>query len=239
MKDALDALPDDYPDYLRVRDEDAPVPTWEQVTRSAESMNAEMTASVSRIIAGTEDDREARTIWELWPPSYRRSVALLIDKIYNEGWLDSVGKIISPWDGGWYVYPRETGRGTLGEILDSKSGAEGTYTRSSIREGLFAFLNSWNHKDWRESWMENDAGMAAIHVGVFENGTAEVHFEAFNPLFTKGASYSDVIDIPLLGAFNYRFFQLHRRWEQSEFATQARRSANFYYMMREEVPLCF
>lgn len=239
MINQFDDLPDEYPDYLRHKDDDAPVPTWEQITRSTESFNSEMTESVTRIIAGTEGTEEAQAAWNQWPANYQRSVALLIDKIYNEGWLDSVGKIISPWDGGWYFYPRETERGSLAEILDSKAGADGTYTRSSLKEGLFAFLNSWNHKSWRESWMENDAGYAAIHVGIFENGTVEVHFEAFNPLFTKGAAYSDVVDIPLLGAFNYKFFQLHRRWEQSEFATHARRSANFYYMMREEVPLCF
>lgn len=239
MSDEFDDLPGEYPDYLRYKDDEAPVPTWQQITRSTKTFNVDMTASVSRIIAGSEDDEEARAVWELWPANYQRSIALLIDKIYNEGWFDSVGKIIGPWDGGWYFNPRETDRGTLSNILDSKAGADGTYTRSSLREGLFAFLNSWNHKDWRESWMENDAGMAAIHVGIFENGTAEVHFEAFNPLFTKQAIDTDVIDIPLLGAFNYKFFQLHRRWEQSEYAKYARRSANFYYMMRDSVPLCF
>lgn len=235
----FDNLPDEYPDYLRYKDEDAPVPTWEQVTRSVNSFNTEMTVNVSRIVAGVEDATEAQALWNLWPPGYQRSSALLIDKIYNEGWLDSVGKIVNPWDGGCYFYSRETERGSLSDVLNSKAGADGTYTRSSIREGLFAFLNSWNHKDWRESWMENDAGMAAIHIGIFENGMVEVHFEAFNPLFTKKANRSDVIDIPLLGAFNYRFFHLHRRWEQSEFATHVRRSANFYFMMRDHVPLCF
>lgn len=239
MSDDFDNLPHEYPDYLRYTDADAPVPTWEQVTRSVDSFNAEMTLSVSRIVTGTGDTEEAQAGWDLWPANYRRSIALLIDKIYNEGWLDYVGKIVSPWDGGWYFYSRETESGSLADMLDSKAGANGTYTRSTIREGLFAFLNSWNHKDWHESWMENDAGMAAIHVGIFENGMVEVHFEAFNPLFIKGADDSDVIDIPLLGAFNHRFFQLHRRWEQSEFAKYARRSANFYFMMRDEVPLCF
>jgi hypothetical protein len=239
MSDEFRDLPDEYPDYLKYKDADAPVPTWEQVTRSADSFNPYMTSNMSRIIVGTEDTEGARDLWNLWPTNYRRSIALLIDKIYNEGWLDSVGKIVSPWDGGWYFYSRETEQGSLADILNSKAGADGTYTRSTIREGLFAFLNSWNHKDWRESWMENDEGMAAIHVGIFENNMVEVHFEAFNPLFIKGASGSDVIDIPLLGAFNYRYFQLHRRWEQSEFAKYVRRSANFYFMMRDKVPLCF
>jgi hypothetical protein len=68
----------------------------------------------------------------------------------------------------------------------------------------------------------------------------EIHLEAYNPLYTNGAPPSEVVEIPFLGSFNYRYFDLHRRWDQSDYAAIARTSANFYYMMRETgVPLSF
>ncbi|HXG66413.1 MAG TPA: hypothetical protein VNO70_15040 [Blastocatellia bacterium] len=233
-------LPDDFPDYLKHSDEDAPVPTWEQVTRCVASPNPEMTAHLLRIVADTDDEEVGRNAWLSWPRNYRRSVALLVDKIYYEGWLDAVGPIKGwPWDGGFFFFPRETERGALADVLDSKSGRGGTYTACSIRHGLFAYLNAWNHKGWQQAWMETDAGMAALHVGIFADGSAEVHLEAFNPLYVRGAARSDLIRIPLIGSYNHRLFLLHRRWEQSAYAPVVRTSANFYHMMREDVPLCF
>ncbi len=232
-------VPDDFPDDLRYAEADAPVPSWEQATRSVQAHDPYMTAALSRIVADTQDENQARAVWESWPDIYRRSTALLIDKIHVEGWLDFVGAIINVWDGGWFFYPRVTNEGFLSDLLDAKSALGGAYTRSELSNGVFAFLNSWNHKAWVESWMENDAGMAALHVGMFANGTAEVHLDAFNPLYTNGAPPADVIEIPLLGSFNHRLFQLHRRWEQSEYATVARRSANFYHMLRREIALSF
>lgn len=227
----LENLPADFPDYLRRADEDAPVPRWEQVTRSVESPNIDMIESVSRIIADTNDESSAREVWQEWTAEYRRSTALLIDKIFHEGWLDSIGPVINLWDGGMVFQSRET----LDSILDSKS----SYTRSALRNGLFAYLNSWNHKAWTRSWMENDSAMAALHVGIFKGGSAEVHFDLFNPLYTNGAPKRDVFSLPVLGSFNHRLFRLHRRWEQSRYAALTRRSAVFYHLMRDEVPLSF
>ncbi|HEY7544797.1 MAG TPA: hypothetical protein VID27_07935 [Blastocatellia bacterium] len=227
----LKDLPDDFPDYLRHSDEDAPVPAWKQVTRSTEQMNIEMIASVCRIIADTVDEQSAREVWEAWPAEYRRSTALLIDKIFYEGWLDAVGAVVNVWDGGMVFHPRKS----LASILDSKS----SYTRSALRNGLFAYLNSWNHKAWTRSWMENDSAMAALHVGLFAGGTAEVHFDLFNPLYTNGAPSKDVFSLPFIGSFNHRLFRLHRRWEQSLYAQLTRCSAIFYHLMRDEVPLSF
>ncbi len=227
----LENLPRDFPDYLRHADEDAPVPRWEQVTRSVESKNIEMIQSVSRIIADTEDEPSAREAWETWPEEYRRSTALLIDKIFHEGWLDSVGPVVNLWDGGMVFQPRES----LAAVLDSKS----SYTRSALGNGLFAYLNSWNHKAWTRSWMENDSAMPALHVGLFANGGAEVHFDLFNPLYTNGAPSKDVFSLPVLGSFNHRLFRLHHRWEQSRYGAITRRSAVFYHLLRDEVPLSF
>ena len=233
-------MPDDYPDYLKHSDEDTPVPSWQQVTRQSFAPDAQMIAHVSRIIANTEDEQAAQDVWDSWPGNYQRSVALLVDKICNEGWLDSLGHIEGwPWDGGFFFWPRETERGTLTDVLNSKSGKRGAYTRCTIGNGLFAYLNAWNHKAWQQGWMETDSATAALHVGLFEDGRAEVHFDLFNPLFITGAPRKEVIKLPFFGAYNHTQFLLHRRWEQSEFAALTRTSANFYHLMRESVPLSF
>lgn len=239
MSKDVNGLPADFPDYLTHSDEDTPVPRWEQVTRSAESPDEEMIAHVSRMIAGTGDEDAARQAWELYPSITKRSIALFVDKIYDEGWLDAVGQIKNAWDGGLFFRPRATTRGTLRDILSSKSGRRGSYTFCSLRNGLFAYLNAWNHRAWRNGWMENDAASAALHVGIFKDGSAEVHMEVFNPLFIKGAPPADVISIPFIGSYNRRLFLLHRRWEQAEYARITRTSANFYHLMRGHVPLSF
>jgi hypothetical protein len=236
----LDNLPDDFPGYLRHSDEDTPVPTWQEATRSTRSRDEDMIAHFSRILTGGDDSRAAEQVWESWPGNYRRSVTLLVDKIYNEGWLDSVGLIKGwPWDGGFFFHAVETDRETLEDILDSKSGEGGVYTQCSLSNGLFAYLNAWNHKGWERGWMENNAGMAALHIGLFEDRVVEVHMEAFNPLHTNEAPEEEVVTIPLLGSYNHRLFLLHRRWEQSEYSSIVRTSANFYHMMKGRVPMSF
>ena len=62
------------------------------MTRSVCSINTEMVAHVSRIVGGANDAERATEVWESWSGNARRSVALLVDKIYS-GWLDSVGPI--------------------------------------------------------------------------------------------------------------------------------------------------
>jgi len=233
-------LPDDYPDELRHSDDDTPVPTWAQVTHSWNEPDQEMIAHVARIVADTDDQTAARAVWESWPGNYQRSVGLLIDKIHNEGWLASVGYIDGwPWDGGFFFWPRETEAGTLVDVLTAKSGKRGVYIESLIENGLFAYLNSWNHKAWTRSWMETDAATGALHVGLFADGKVEVHLEVYNPLFINGVPRRDLIRIPFVGAYNHKQFLLHRRWEQSEFAGVTRTSANLYHLMRAQVPLSF
>ena len=242
MTDECLDLPDDFPDCLRHTNEDSPVPTWEQITRSSAAPNAEMIAHLSRIIAGTENEAEAREKWEGLPNPYQRSVGLLVDKIYNEGWLDLVGAIEGwPWDGGLFFRPRNGDTARLINMLDAKSANDDDpYIQCRIGEGLFAYLNFRNHRGWVKGWMETDAGMAALHVGVFESGIAEAHFDVFNPLYINGAPDDDLIKIPLIGSFNKAMFDLHKKWELSkQYAAMARTSANFYHMMRDTVPLSF
>jgi hypothetical protein len=76
-------------------------------------------------------------------------------------------------------------------------------------------------------------------VGIFENGSAEVHLDLFNPVFTNGAARSNVIKLSGFGSFNKRLFRLHRKWEGPRHAAVTRTSANFYHLMRGRVPLCF
>jgi hypothetical protein len=195
-------------------------------------------ADVCRVITGGDDEDEARDVWHRWPDSYRRSVALLVDKIHHEGWLDVVGQM-EPWDGGCFFKPIDSRRGSLTDVLAAKARDERTYIESRLRNGLIARLNSLQHKGWVRSWMETDEELAALHVGLFANGMAEAHFDTFNPLFLLGAQQGHLIRLPLLGAFNLRAFLLHYRWELSPHAATARRSANFYHLMRGRVPLCF
>lgn len=233
------SLPADFPEYLMHSDDDTPAPSWEQVTRGGQSKNEEMITHVSRIIAGTDDEEVALEAWDRFPPGTKRSIALFVDKIYAEGWLDAVGQIKNAWDGGFFFRPRATEGGSLGDLLNSKSEGRGAYVHCSLRNGLFAYLNAWKHRAWRHGWMETDAASAALHVGIFKDGVAEVHMEVFNPLFINGAPPRDVINIPLIGSFNHRQFVLHRRWEQGEFGRITRTSANFYHLMRGHVPLSF
>jgi hypothetical protein len=232
-------LPAGFPEYLMHSDEDTPVPSWEQITRSAESRNEEMTGHITRMLAGGDGEQAARQLWDQYPPGTKRSIALLVDKIYDEGWLSAAGQIKGAWDGGFFFWPHATERGTLRDVLNSKSGRHGTYILCSLRNGLFAYLNALNHRAWREAWMETDAGRAALHVGIFEDGSAEVHMDVFNSLFIKGAPPKDIVRVPLIGSYNHREFLLHRRWEQSEYAAITRTSANFYHLMRGHVPLSF
>jgi len=233
-------VPRDYPDYLKHTDDDTPVPTWAQVTRSLETPNRQVIAEVARIVADTDDERAARDVWETWPGNYRRSTALILDKIRHEGWLDAIGPIDGwPWDGGFYCRPRATDRGTFVEVMSRMSGRGGTFIEACIGNGLFAYLNAFQHKAWRRAWMETDVATAALHVGLMADGRVEIHLDVFNPLFINGAPLKDLLRLPLLGVFNRRQYALHRRWEQSRFAYQVRTSANLYHLMRESVPLSF
>jgi hypothetical protein len=234
-------LPKDLHDFLKSSHDCAPVPTWAQLTRISSGSSPEMLEHVTRILGAEGDTEAARGVWDQLPGECQRSVALLIDKIYNEGWLDAVGRVSGwPWDGGFFFEPRGTSRGTLAEILASKSGPRGSYTACNARNGLFAYLSARNHRGWKQSWMENDVATAALHVGIFESGIAEVHFDAFNALFTNGAAPGELIRIPLVGSFNRRLFVLHRRWEQGTHASTVRTSACFYHLLqRETVPLSF
>jgi hypothetical protein len=230
----------DFPDYLRHSDADTPIPTWQQVTRSEENPNEPMVGHVSRIVANCDDPQMGKRIWESWPGKYRRSVALLIDKMFAEGLLDCIGGIRGwPWDGGFFFRPGCTDQLEFDQFLDGLSGKDGVYTKGSFREGLLPYLSGWHHKGWRQSWMENDVEMGALHVGLFDNQIAEVHFDVFNSLYTNGAPTTDVISIPLIGSYNRRMYSLHRRWESPPYAQIVRTSANLYHILRESVSLSF
>jgi hypothetical protein len=156
-----------------------------------------------------------------------------MDKIKQEGWLDAIDGIEGwPWDGGFFF------RASGNALEDFLSAADG-YCEGKLGSGLFAYLSGSSHKGWRRSWMENDSANAALHVGIFENGIAEVHIDAFNPLFINGAPREDVVRIPMIGSYNHRLFPLHQKWERSKYASISRTSANFYHWMRETVPLSF
>ena len=217
-----------------------PVPSWKQVTRSLDGTNPAMVGHVARIIGGAEDERTAREVWDSWSASCRQSFALIIDKICHEGWLDSVGPIVGwPWDGGFFFRPRAVNRQTLQAVLNAKTDIDGVFTRCGIRDGLATYLTKWNHRGWKHGWIENDSPFASLHVGIFENGSAEVHLDLFNPVYINGAPRSEVTRLPGIGAYNHKLFRLHRKWEGSNYARLTRTSANFYHLMRERVPLCF
>lgn len=232
-------LPDDFPSFLTHSDADTPVPTWKQLTRSTEAMDSNFVAQLSLIVSGAEDEDAAVEVWDSWPGNVQRSTALLVDKILNEGWLESVGPIRGgPWDGGFFFWPR-FGDGDLANVLNAKSGVHGAYTKCSYRAGLPAGLARWNHKGWKWGWMENDSPLAALHVGVFKDGSAEVHLDVFNPLCINQTDSSEITRLPLIGCYNHKLLRLHRRWEQSQYGSTVRTSANFYHLMKGRVPLSF
>jgi hypothetical protein len=235
MSNQLEVLPT----FLAHSDDDTPVPTWKQVTRSVTSMNFEMIERLTRIV-GVSDEMQAIEVWDWWPGNIKRSVAVLVDKIHHEGWLDLVGPIAGlPWDGGFFFSPEGADHRRLADSLEAKSREGGGYTRCRLRDGLPAYLSRWNHPGWRQSWIENDTPFGALHVGVFESGSAEVHLDLFNPSYTKGAPRSEVTRLPGLGSYNRRLFRLHRRWDGPKHASVTRTSANFYHLMKGNVPLCF
>ena len=240
MRKKLINLPCDIPAFLRHSDNDTPVPSWKQVTRSVHLVNTAMVAHVSRIVAGADDPLAASEIWDAWPRSCQRSVALLIDKICHEGWLELVGPLVSwPWDGGFFFWPRSIEQHHLNDVLDAKSQSNGVYTRCSFQGGLAAYLTGRNHKAWKRSWIENDSPFASLHVGIFENGSAEVHLDLFNPVYTNGAPRSEIRSLPGLGSYNRKLLKLHREWEGADHGAMSRTSANFYHLMRGRVPICF
>lgn len=70
------------PAILAHSDDDTPIPTWKQVTRGVCAINSEMVGHLSRIVSSSTDEMQAVEVWDSWPGNVRRSVALLVDKIY-------------------------------------------------------------------------------------------------------------------------------------------------------------
>ena len=196
MSSMPENLPPDYPEYLRHTDADTPDPTWEQITRGGD---AEMVAHICRIMGNTENQKDTQDWWSKWPVSYRRTVGLLIDKIYNEGWLDVVGPINdgTPWDGGFYFWPLASDRGTLADVLDSKSGKQRSL-HSMRSEQRVVRLHQCLESQRLASRLDGEQHRhgCAARRGTRENGSAEVHLEVFNSLYTKGAPRKDVTRIP-------------------------------------------
>ncbi|HKA17175.1 MAG TPA: hypothetical protein VKN18_02560 [Blastocatellia bacterium] len=228
------------PAILSHSDHDTPVPTWKQVTRSVNSTDSQMISHLSRVLSGTDNESLAVRIWDSWSGPQKRSVALLVDKIYHEGWLDLVGSLVDgPWDGGFFFLPRDLDPHALADVLEAKFREDGVYLPCSLRGGLAGYLSGWNHPGWQKGWIETDTPFASLHVGIFENGSAEVHLDLFNPLHTNGASLANIVTVRGLGSYNHRLFRLHRKWEGKQYGAITRTSANFYHLMRGHVPLCF
>jgi len=89
MRRSVKPSPDRLPDCLRHSDDDTPIPTWRRITE-AHPTDAER---ISKIIARTPEPSSAEDVWNSWSGSVRRSVALLLDKIKHEGWLDAIDGI--------------------------------------------------------------------------------------------------------------------------------------------------
>src|SRR5215471_19196192 len=190
------------PAILSHTDIDTPVPTWKQVTRSIYSANSHRISHLTRVVSGTNDESLAVEIWDSWSGAQKRSVALLVDKIYHEGWLDSVGPMVSgPWDGGFFFWPADSR--ALAAVLEIKTRENKVYVPCSFEGGLAGYLSGWNHPGWQKGWIESDTPLASLHVGIFENGSAEVHLDLFNPVYTTGASRLNIVTLWGLGSYNH------------------------------------
>jgi hypothetical protein len=129
------------------------------------------------------------------------------------------------------------------QIMETKSRHDGRYTENTIANGVFAYVNAWNHREWSRGWMENDVAHAALHIGKHRDGSFEVHMETYNAMFTNGATLPShvVVSIPGFGALNVTTWRLHRKWENDPaMAPKSRTSANYYHFLRTvRVPLSF
>jgi hypothetical protein len=192
-------------------------------------------------ILGAGDAAAARAKFEAWEPTMRRGFVLLLDKLINEGWASSIDRIDfkgGVWDSAFHFWPRTTAAGTLDDILEAKEAA-GHYVENSLENGLVAYFNKYNHREWVRAWAETDARNASLHIGRFADGHFEVHLELYNPVFVNGAPRFEVVAAPILGAFNWRTLAQHQKWENGPEAAN-RRSANYYHFMKNGgVPLSF
>jgi hypothetical protein len=224
------------PSELQHSDDDTPTPSFESLV-GAHTEN-DISEHVARILGGGKG-QDARSVFEGWSPSFRRGFALLVQKIYNAGWLDGVGPLVDVWDTAMRFVPERTERGTLEEVLVAKARADGTYIENTLHNGAFAFLAKAHHQDWLRAWMETDVPHANLHVGFLADGNADVHMELYNPLFIKGAPLLDLIFVPGAGFANAPLALKHQRLEAGA-AGSNRTSANYYHFMRDEgVPLFF
>src|SRR5262249_5098018 len=120
-----------------------------------------------------------------------------------------------------------------------KATHDGTYVENTLSQGAFAYLTKWNHQDWVRAWMETDVAHATLHVGVFADGTVEVHMELYNPMFLKGAPASELVFAQGFGWLNWLLTAKHQAREAGSQAPN-RTSANYYHFMRDSAfPLGF
>jgi hypothetical protein len=212
---------------------DTPTPAWDQAIRRWEGDDSVVRAAVLRLFE-TDDESSARATFESWTPTIRRGFVVLVDRICNEGWLDSVGALVSIFDSALHF----RARGDLASVLETKA-REGRYIENTIANGAFAYLNKTNHKDWVRAWAESDREHAGFHVGVFADGHFEVHMELYNPMFVNGAPTLDLFWAPGFGWINRRLFFLHQKWEAGAQASN-RRSANYWHFLHDDgFPLSF
>ena len=213
-------------------DADTPLPSWSQLVREGASPYAPsaMQEHVVRILAPGAP-RDARARFESWPPTVRRGFAILMDKLYNEGWLDEVDRMENdPWDTAFHFRPRDLDR--FEKTMHVKADHDGVYTENSWWNGAAAYLTrAWNHSAWRVGWMENDVSNAALHVGIFDNGVVEVHMELYNPLYTNGAPFYELVGAPGVGWMHGRMTYMHKTWEAGA-EGKNRTSANYYHFVK-------
>jgi len=233
--DSFSATEQPVPPELQHSDADSPVPTWEQLTRDGDPTR---TAHVVRIVGGG-DASLARAAFAGWTASVRRGFALLIDKIDNEGWLDSVDRLEGdPWESAFHFRAR-TAAGSFEQIMVTKAEHDGVYTENTLYNGASAYLTKWNHQNWTRGWIENDIPHAALHVGIAGDGAIEVHMELYDPIYTNGAPLSELYWAPGFGWINWRLTGMHLYWETGARA-QYRTSANYYHFLNDAgFPLSF
>jgi hypothetical protein len=219
-------------------DEDAPVPTYEQLTHAGERDHAARSAHIQRIL-DRADEPAARARFLGFRREVRRGFALLIDQIDAEGWLRALGPLATePWQDGMVVRPAHSGEA---EIRAAMAGMRAVYTQNDIRLGVAAYFTRWHHRDWSTGWMRNDVAHACLHVGIVRaTGDIELHLEVFNPLYTNGARLIDTFPmVPIFGRINWPLMLAHTRWENAAFAPLIRRSVNHYWLMRARRRLSF
>lgn len=187
----------------------APVPAWSRL-----GSDDARRAHLARLVP------EGPARFESWSEGSRRFFGLFFDAVYNQGWLDAVGRVRGePFEDGLAF---DLPAGDYDALAHRLSERPGDYRENALSEGLYARLTRMGHANWYRAWSQLVVTTASLHVGYTKDGHAEAHLEVWNPLYGPDS------------------LRKHKCFEDARWGPRTRRSGNFHRLLRERgVPLSF